>query len=366
MRVAVIVDIHGWALDHIAHAIKRFNSDPTIEIDILYQDELSRWRPEANRLTLSDYDVVYPLCEYQAAWARRTGISDYITTVHMGPFLTRTLPGELPPFEDYIAPIRDAVLGASRISAISPLLMALWSRDRLHMPRRLVVGVDPIVFYPSPAAPREDARLRVGWVGNPEKPCKRFELITEAVDGLKIEFDPIVWTPSLGKKLLTHPEMSDYFRSLDLYICMSDHEGLPTPGIEAAMCGVPLVSTNVGVVRELVVEGKTGWVVNQDPTAMRARLKWAMEHREAVAAAKVAMAAHARPILDWRTRAPEWVSFMAGDVVRPAEDDVQRRVVTREEAKPRDKKRPDIRQAGRGGKGRTITVREASERQGRL
>jgi glycosyltransferase involved in cell wall biosynthesis len=317
MRVAAIVDIHGWALDHIANAIKRFNPDPTVTLDILYQDELQRQSKDAVRQMLWEYDVVYPFCEFQAAFLRSMGVSSYITTVHMGPVDGGVPPGVVPAFDRYWAHLGDAVMMAQRVSVISPLLEKLWGPQRRVSSVR--VGVDPAIFWPASrlgaASLFPGERLRVGWVGNPEKPYKRFELVQQALAGLDeaVEFVPILWTPTAGPVKFTHPQMADYYRTLDLYVCMSDHEGLPTPGIECSLCGVPIVSVPVGVVSELVIDGANGFVIPQEATALREKVLWAAGHREELEAMKRLMAEHALRLLDWHRVVHSWMDFITGD-----------------------------------------------------
>ncbi|WZB73295.1 glycosyltransferase family 4 protein [Achromobacter xylosoxidans] len=42
--------------------------------------------------------------------------------------------------------------------------------------------------------------------------------------------------------------MPAYYNSLDLYVCPSAIEGTPNPVLEAMACGVPVISTDVGIV----------------------------------------------------------------------------------------------------------------------
>ena len=49
--------------------------------------------------------------------------------------------------------------------------------------------------------------------------------------------------------------MPDFYKKIDLYVCASSHEGLPTPLLEASACGIPFVSTDVGIVKEIDNKG---------------------------------------------------------------------------------------------------------------
>jgi glycosyltransferase involved in cell wall biosynthesis len=56
---------------------------------------------------------------------------------------------------------------------------------------------------------------------------------------------------------------------MDVVICASKNEGTPVALIEAMAAGVPVLSTDVGGVGDLVAHGTTGWLVPpSDPAAM--------------------------------------------------------------------------------------------------
>ena len=42
------------------------------------------------------------------------------------------------------------------------------------------------------------------------------------------------------------------YSTIDIYVCVSLIEGTPRPALEALSCGVPIISTDVGVVKELL------------------------------------------------------------------------------------------------------------------
>jgi glycosyltransferase involved in cell wall biosynthesis len=59
-------------------------------------------------------------------------------------------------------------------------------------------------------------------------------------------------------------EAAYFWSAIDLGISTSDNEGMPISLIEAQFAGVPIVTTNVGSCAEVVEDGVTGIVVNND------------------------------------------------------------------------------------------------------
>ena len=184
--VAIIADVQGWAFDGIAQGIRRHNPHGDLRIDILYERQLFASGRSYTHQILSQYDCLWPFSLFQAYFCMRNGFEDFITVVHMGPLHERQFRGDpLPDMSTYNAKLLAAGNMAKRLLVISPVLQDLWERrrdvDRVH------VGLDPQVFFREPLGqigravyPQADT-LRVGWVGNPHKHMKRFELVEAAV-----------------------------------------------------------------------------------------------------------------------------------------------------------------------------------------
>ncbi|MGB2757966.1 MAG: glycosyltransferase [Acidimicrobiia bacterium] len=64
------------------------------------------------------------------------------------------------------------------------------------------------------------------------------------------------------------PDVGTILNASDLVLLTSDNEGMPYSLIEAGLCGVPVVSTDVGSVSEVVVDGVTGRVVPLEVSAL--------------------------------------------------------------------------------------------------
>lgn len=62
-------------------------------------------------------------------------------------------------------------------------------------------------------------------------------------------------------------DLGVYFSASDVVCLTSDNEGMPIALIEAALCGVPAIASNVGSTKEVVIDGRTGFVVEADDIA---------------------------------------------------------------------------------------------------
>lgn len=63
------------------------------------------------------------------------------------------------------------------------------------------------------------------------------------------------------------------YSAADLALLTSDNEGMPLSLIEAALCGIPAVTTDVGSAPEVVLDGVTGAVVPADADALVAAVE---------------------------------------------------------------------------------------------
>lgn len=73
----------------------------------------------------------------------------------------------------------------------------------------------------------------------------------------------------------------DFLSGLDLFISSSLWEGLPTAILEAIVAGVPVLATDIAGNRELIQNGKTGWLVQPaDAHALARAILHAYHHPE--------------------------------------------------------------------------------------
>ena len=68
------------------------------------------------------------------------------------------------------------------------------------------------------------------------------------------------FTGAIGPK-----ELPSFYRNADVFVYPSLYENFGQPILEAAAAGLPIISTNVGVAKEIVRHSETGFIVRADP-----------------------------------------------------------------------------------------------------
>ena len=71
-----------------------------------------------------------------------------------------------------------------------------------------------------------------------------------------------------------------YMKNCDLFVLPSGWEGFPTVTVEAKILGCPVLATDVSGIREQLIHGETGWIVENSEDALYEGLKYLLEHPE--------------------------------------------------------------------------------------
>jgi glycosyltransferase involved in cell wall biosynthesis len=70
----------------------------------------------------------------------------------------------------------------------------------------------------------------------------------------------------VGRK--TPEELKEFYRMADIFVYPSKYENFGQPLLEAGAHGLPIVATPVGVARDIIIDGETGYLTSDDPKAM--------------------------------------------------------------------------------------------------
>ena len=144
-------------------------------------------------------------------------------------------------------------------------------------------GVDFELFRP---IPRAQARAALGWdqdrryilFGNdPRRTVKNFPLARATVEQLHARG---VYAELVVASGLPHEKVAQYINASNALILTSFTEGSPNVVKEAMACNVPVVSTDVGDVSQIVGRTSGCAVCPHDPEALATALEQAFRHTE--------------------------------------------------------------------------------------
>ena len=67
--------------------------------------------------------------------------------------------------------------------------------------------------------------------------------------------------------------MLNFYNNIDYYLCVSYNEGTPNPALEAGSCGVPIISTKVGNMPEIIKENINGFFIEPNEISVMNKIK---------------------------------------------------------------------------------------------
>ena len=157
-------------------------------------------------------------------------------------------------------------------------------RDELGMNRGTVIpcGVDLDLFQPQP---RAEARALLGLPQDKKlvlfcaamRPEKRFDIVQASIDLLRAQDPGVQLVIASGQP---HHMIPHYMNACDVFVLTSDYEGSPMVIKEAMACNLPVVSVDVGDVRETISDTAGCYICEQTPEDVAAKLSLALERDE--------------------------------------------------------------------------------------
>jgi glycosyltransferase involved in cell wall biosynthesis len=167
--------------------------------------------------------------------------------------------------------VRGTLRGARLVIAASTALAQAASLLGAREVRVIPSGVD------LPAAAGQEADPpEVLYAGRLSEEKGVLELV-EATDGMNLIVagdGPLRGRMPFARGFVPHDELERLYARAAVVVCPSRREGFGVACLEAMAHGRPVVATDVGGLRDLVVDGETGLVVPpRDPAALRAALE---------------------------------------------------------------------------------------------
>ena len=151
-------------------------------------------------------------------------------------------------------------------------------------------------------------KFRVGYVGRDcvtSNENKGHFLIRAACE--IIGLDRVEYVVAGFDNRLSYDQMPDFYRSLDVVICASNHEGAPNSMLEAGLCGVPIITTRVGQIQEMIEDGESGLFTERNPLSISEKIKILLYNEKVYDKISVNIGSISR---DWAVKAiDQWREF---------------------------------------------------------
>lgn len=274
-KIAIIYDVDGWAFNNIAKEIKK-HLENDFEIDILpvsvFDDNIIRLVLLAER-----YDLVHCLwrgllsCldyEYARGYIYNMGLTfeEFMDKYYSKVNITTSVYDHKFLDEESFETTKSFAKYAKNYTVSSTILRDIYNELDIDKKPMAVIsdGVDTTKFKPKnldrfKQENINDRKIKIGWVGNSEFTDSEGDsdlkgvrkIIKPVLQELINEGYPIEMKFADRKEgYIPHEKMPDYYNSIDVYICASKNEGTPNPVLESMASGVPVISTNVGIVRD--------------------------------------------------------------------------------------------------------------------
>lgn len=286
-KIALVADVENWAFDIAAHIIKDSLSDK-YQIDIYYSKS-SEFNKDLFKILekIKDYDLIHFFWrailldfekeKFKIKVKEKYGDYEEYTKKIVNKISTGVYDHL---YEDDIEFNKKFTKYCKNYVVSSQKLFDIYSNMEDIKKPRAVLGdsFEKARFYPSNMQRFDNIeKLIIGWVGNSAWNEKQKDKNGKAIDfkGYHTVLKPVV--EELKKegykielkcadkavKQIDNKDMCEYYSQIHIYTCVSYKEGTPKPLLEAMGCGLPVITTNVGVVPEALGDKQSEYIIGE-------------------------------------------------------------------------------------------------------
>lgn len=298
-KVAIIIDKEGWAYYNSARQIKKYLSD-FYEIDIIPMDIFGD--NIVKMLILGEkYDLMFFFWRGLISWIYSDYSKQYIKDLGFKyeEFIDKYIKAKniLTGVYDHLF-INDEIERTKFIldnvkayTVSSNKLKDIYDKSAKKPAMVITDGVDLDLFKMNDITKYdniENRKIRIGWTGNSKFKDEKDDdlkgvrnIIMPAIEELKkrgyhIELD----IADRNIKMIPFEEMPNYYNNIDIYLCASRTEGTPGTVLEAMACGVPVISTDVGIVSETLGKKQQQYIIKRTKEDLVEKMIELIEHKE--------------------------------------------------------------------------------------
>lgn len=298
-KIALIIDAEGWAFDNVAHQIKK-NLD-YYDIDIIPGRIF-----EGNMIKLflfcQDYDLIHFIWRGYLSLIDRDAMREYAESLGntLDEFKQKYIYNKKISFsvcdqlyldgEDEWR-TKEVMKYSDKYFVTSKKLYDIYNKFEYKPEMIIHDGVDLRSYVPINLERFNDVDIvHVGWVGNSrfkgsdnDYDMKGVEgIIKPAIKELQEEgYNIELNLADRNIKMIEQKDMPKFYNSLELYVCASKSEGTPLTILEAMAMGIPVISTDVGIVREAFGSLQQKYILNErSKECLKAKIKELLNNKE--------------------------------------------------------------------------------------
>ena len=257
-RILFIADVKGWAWWIKSHYLKKHLKD---EFDITVQCVLGEGCQPAHRIDQKWFDLYFTY-----------GFS-YIDSFYRVPKFKKATGITAHRDRRIIFP---KMKMAGHVHANSKMLLKELHEMGFKHAYYIPNGVDEELFKPIKPI-RKEGKLIVGHVGKecPAKGQREYILPAIQTTGVQSATNLRTW-----KDKLPHTEMPKIYNEMDVFVVASTEDGTPNPALEAAACGRPIISNQIGNMPEFIKDGYNGFIVPRKIGAYVEKIRYFQNNRD--------------------------------------------------------------------------------------
>lgn len=281
-KIALIIDTENWAFDNIAKEIKKNLVGYNIDIipGRIFEGNMLRLF-----LFCEDYDLIHFLWRGYISLINQEGMKYYAKeylNMDFEDFKKRYIYNKRITFGvcDHLYLRGEEKWRTEEIFKFSDYYMVTSKKlyniyEQFEKKPKMVIhdGVDLKRYKPEKLDRFVNIdTVTIGWAGNSkfkdsdgDEDMKGVEgVIKPAISELQSEgYNVELKLADRNRGLIEQKDMPDFYNSIDIYVCASKEEGTPLTIQEAMAMGIPIISTDVGIVSEVFGEKQRKFIMKE-------------------------------------------------------------------------------------------------------
>jgi glycosyltransferase involved in cell wall biosynthesis len=175
--------------------------------------------------------------------------------------------------------------------------------------------LDETAFIPREPAADDHTKFVIGWTGTPDRDFKGFHThVVPAVNQAKLKCPGIELKTRFSGSMKTLPF---FYQGVDLVVIASEADAGPSLFVEAALSGIPSISTPIGYPLSVIKNGVNGFFVERNVDAIAEKIVYLYNHRELLNAMKSRIRSDYINLFGGQVQAENWKRIFRATLSTP-------------------------------------------------